>query len=389
MMNAQELMETLKQGVNTQFQLSHCIVNGEILKLEDVESAGYSRFLNYAIAKLPIKLYKYFPNFVDAKTGKNYSLEALKDNMVYMQSPQNFDDVYDSEISLDFYTFHKFRLFEYCKRCGLSIGEDQSIETLGNAFTKHIYDSYNEYHDLEHFFIKDSASELEKLSNQQFELKLKIEWSNEKGLTEAISYIINQEYKEYMDQLKTTFRVSCFTTSPYSQLMWSSYADCHRGFCVEYTFSKDPEFDDVEKNLFPVVYCMVRRDLTKYFAESKDKEVTIENLWELCLNGVLRKSIDWAYQNEWRLFVPRGYAVNDKLKFFPITKVFLGNRISAEKKREIMDICVEKNIPYVGVIRNPNLFQMQECAFDCRTCGSFQQRENSLRRKNAEFAKND
>lgn len=71
-------MEILKQSVNAQFQLSHCIVNGEILKLEDVESAGYSRFLNYAIAKLPIKLYKYFPNFVDAKTGKKLFLGSVK-----------------------------------------------------------------------------------------------------------------------------------------------------------------------------------------------------------------------------------------------------------------------------------------------------------------------
>ena len=70
----------------------------------------------------------------------------------------NFDDVYDSEISLD---FHKFRLLEYYGRCGLDIGEDRSTETIGNIFSKHIYDSYNEFGDLAHFFVKDKASELD------------------------------------------------------------------------------------------------------------------------------------------------------------------------------------------------------------------------------------
>ena len=361
MVDLQRLMEMLKQSVDIESQMSYCIVNGQIKKLKEVEALGYEKFLNYAITNLPIKLYKYFPNIENDETGENYSIQALKDNMVYMQSPQNFDDVYDSEISLDFQDFHKFRLLEYCGRCGLDISEDKSTETIGNIFSKHICDSYNKFGDLEHFFVKDKGTELEKLSNENFELKLKKKISTGKVLPESVSYIINQEYQESMVRLKTTFRVSCFTTSPYSQLMWSSYADCHRGFCVEYTISKEPEYEDVITNLFPVVYCISRPDLTKSFVRGKDKVLTRDDLWELCLNGVLRKSIDWAYQNEWRLFVPKRYALKDKLRFFPITKVFLGNRMPKEKREQIMDICLEQNIPYVGTVRNPRVFQMQEC----------------------------
>ena len=32
-----------------------------------------------------------------------------------------------------------------------------------------------------------------------------------------------------------------------------------------------------------------------------------------------------------------------------------------EKRKQIMDICLEQNITYVGTVRNPRVFQMQEC----------------------------
>ena len=98
----------------------------------------------------------------------------------------------------------------------------------------------------------------------------------------------------------------------------------------------------------------------------------MEMLWDIYSHGVLRKSIDWAFQNEWRLLLPMrskdiaGYYV----RFFPITKVYLGNRMSAAQRKEIIEICHEKNIPYVGVKKNPNVFEMQDCEMMCENCPS-------------------
>ena len=39
------------------------------------------------------------------------------------------------------------------------------------------------------------------------------------------------------------------------------------------------------------------------------------------------------------------------VKFYPISKVYLGNRMSAIRRREIIDFCHKKGIPYVGVKR--------------------------------------
>lgn len=76
-----------------------------------------------------------------------------------------------------------------------------------------------------------------------------------------ISLGINSSYC-IVKWLKTSFRISCFTTSPYSQLMWASYADNHRGFCVEYTvLPNDDLYKNIYYNLLPVIYCKSRPNI--------------------------------------------------------------------------------------------------------------------------------
>ena len=55
-------------------------------------------------------------------------------------------------------------------------------------------------------------------------------------------------------------------------------------------------------------------------------------------------------------------------KFFPITKVYLGNRMPADKRKEIITICKRKGIPYIGVTRSLELYEMQECKDLCENC---------------------
>ena len=41
---------------------------------------------------------------------------------------------------------------------------------------------------------------------------------------------------------------------------------------------------------------------------------------------------------------------NCNVEFFPITRVYLGNRMQSEKRKEIIDFCNDNSIPYIGVI---------------------------------------
>ena len=63
---------------------------------------------------------------------------------------------------------------------------------------------------------------------------------------------------------------------------------------------------------------------------------------------------------------------NYNVAFFPITKVFLGNRMNPENRKSIIEICHSRNIPYVGVTRNPDFFEMQDCNVLCENCPQYQ-----------------
>ncbi len=350
-----------------------CVVNKKIISLQEIEKMGYNKFSCISKINMPPKLYKYFPNREEQKDGStvNYSLEALKNNTVFMQSPNNFDDVYDSGVNLDWYEFHKQRLIEYCKRSGMQVNENETTEKIGNDFIKNLKQSFETYNNFENIFIQKPDSQIEELTNTLFKNNLIIGLNQNNDLSQVVFEIICKEYEKYINDLKNTFKVSCFTTDPFSQLMWSGYADYHRGFCVEYTVL--PTHDDYKNifyNLLPVIYCKVRPNITERFVRAKDN-LTKEALSDIYFHGVLRKSIDWVYQDEWRLVLPFNERENPNVKFFPITKVYLGNRMPANRRKEIIDFCNSKNIQYGGIKSNPNIFKMEECSIKCEDCPNY------------------
>lgn len=391
-MDINTLIQTLQSAV-PQIAESCCIVNGALMNLNEVQNMGYDEFSMRAKINMPLKLYKYFPNrptelideksgepIVDENTGKaktvNYNIQSLRDNTVFMQSPSLFDDVYDSDISLNYDEYEKIHLLEYCNRCELNVCESMSTQELGDALLRAIGESFNAQGNFDSIFKRKPASKIEELSNQYFTLKLENELLKDGNWNTVIARVIISEFNEYSQHLQNTFRATCFTTTPYSQLMWGgSYSDCHRGFCAEYTvLPNDPQYQNLFLNLFPMIYCKVRPNMTERLAEFENKALTREILWDIYFHGALRKSIDWAFQNEWRLLLPmkRNLAAKDYcVPFFPITKVFLGNRMPQDVRKEIIEICHEKNIPYVGVTRNPNVFEMQDCSIKCEDCPKY------------------
>ena len=349
------------------------MINGSILKLSEVEAMGFQEFSFRAKLNIPLKLYHYYPNTIKTISGEefNYSQIALKNNTVYMQSPIEFDDVYDSEISIDFSEYERYRLLEYCRRCNVEIKEDEKTQEIGDAIVKALWNYYLKNGSLDGVFVEPPTSMIQELANNEFCLQVLVEYNNTHDFGAAVTKTIQKEYNEYSKRLKNTFRAFCFATSPYSQLMWGGvYADNHRGFCVEYTvLPNDNKYKDIFYNLFPVIYCRSRPNITGRISASRDQMYDEEKLWDLFFHGALRKSIDWAFQNEWRLLLPFGIKDTDfNVKFFPITKVYLGNRMPKEKRKEIIAICKERGIPYIGVKRNPGRFEMQDCEILCEDC---------------------
>jgi len=88
------------------------------------------------------------------------------------------------------------------------------------------------------------------------------------------------------------FRICCFSSVPDDLLMWGHYADCHRGFCLEFTPANDDQF---RNRCFPVEYQEHYPDLLTSYSEFQcQNEHPFTKLFTT-------KSKHWEYEHEWRM----------------------------------------------------------------------------------------
>ncbi len=373
--NVWDTMIQLKPLIE-EFLESVCIINEDVYPLDTIEQMGYDKFSLCAKKYMPLRLYKYFSNITikdeTNKEGINYSQQALLSNEVYLNAPNQFDDVYDSEISIPWDEYYLQRIKVYAEWCGISVNNDATAEQLSFTLAQKMYDAFLSGQDVLDIFRPDALRQGQARSIEEFiRTTQTIALKEQTDLHTALFKALHDEYTTLVHDIQNSLRISCFATTPFSQLMWGgSSADNHRGFCLEYTiFPNDPQYGDVYNNLFPVVYSKTRTEPKEQMMSFMDADLTKETLWNLYFHGTLRKSIDWAYQNEWRLLLPskknqKGFTV----PFVPITKVFLGNRMVHSERSAIIDVCHQKNIPYTGVTRAIDRFEMQECTMLCEKC---------------------
>lgn len=150
---------------------------------------------------------------------------------------------------------------------------------------------------------------------------------NKKGQEFVAPFV--DAYKGFIDY----HGICCFTKGKDNMLLWSHYADSHKGVCLGFDYDlmikKFPQYDEVEYS-----------DVPFYF--------DIKNVDESIAKTILRKSTDWKYEEEIRFIMERSKTVG----FFQeaLTEVNFGARCS---KRDMM------NIQYlVSKLNYPN------CAFN-------------------------
>jgi hypothetical protein len=100
------------------------------------------------------------------------------------------------------------------------------------------------------------------------------------------------------------WRIYCLTPHPDSTLMWSHYADKHKGICLEFDAGENAigsAFQVVYKDSLPV--------LGAYSLSDSDAVAQI----------LLNKSSDWAYEHEYRVLARDSQADSVPPKFLAIT----------------------------------------------------------------------
>ena len=357
-----------------------CVVCGMGFTMEQLDNTSEEEFAVFRMNHMPKKLYKYFPDSSTIQDDKkiNYSREALVNNTVFLQTPERFDDPYDSSIVVDETEFHRHRLLHYLAICKIEHDAHADNNTLMYQLAQGIYArSVNGTSFEELYAITPNLEEIDSLRRTNFALslaeKLQKYQTDVDAWQHAIYDALHNEFITMQNSLVKHFRVSCFATSPYSMLMWSHYANSHKGFCVEYEIPEYGTDDDLLLHrLYPVIYSSRRTSvLDACLQEMDSNKNAVDTLWKIHKYGLLSKDIIWQYQNEWRLVgYDKAMEVDGSYnyKFFKISKVYLGNKMDAATRKEIISICKKKGIPYVGVQTVNDRYAMQDCPYLCENC---------------------
>ncbi len=174
-----------------------------------------------------------------------------------------------------------------------------------------------------------------------------MEW-DEEGVGSLVRSAIPL-YEEDLIYLRHLFKISCFSESPCSNLMWGHYGGRHRGFCLEY---------DVEKlvSKFKVVLPVIYTEKPFQAWRLIDKRGISDPFSEII--PCLYKSSDWSYEQEWRTFIPsEGDGATIASAQSCISGIFFGLKSYFNERKEI-EAWARKN--------NVTIYQMERtyCSYD-------------------------
>ncbi|MCL1665117.1 DUF2971 domain-containing protein [Elizabethkingia ursingii] len=327
----------------TKDDLINFLLETEIPDNLENESAIVSEIFKYCWDLTPENLYRY-------RFCNTYSFEALEEDKFLLTKPTLFNDPYDSLLYID------------RERILSKINGDLDFDVV-----KKLKKDKNYREEQEKILGKDFVDKFANLEP----FGTKEEFDKHKKLSEIIhSKIIDSIINESLLSLKQSSLVACLSENFESILMWSHYADNHRGFVLNYDFKarysietnipgvKATEFAD--KKLFPVSYDDNRFDATYYvefhFIENIFKNLGLEfnrpffdKLFYYKI--LLFKSQEWSYEREWRIIKQTNINSQDnKPNIDFITnirpkEIILGAHIQDQNKQKLIEIANEKNIP--------------------------------------------
>ena len=218
----------------------------------------------------------------------------MSDNIIYFPSPSKFNDPFD---------------------CSISFRPDLATK---DQVVQYRYQRYKEEQPLQ----KDSI--LRKLAKDDYKQK-----------RHKNPVLIKQFNEQVIDVQRYKHGIFSLTPSYYSLLMWSHYANSHKGFCIGFNvyrlLSFTSEYLYKKKGLsialFKVTYPSEYPIINSFALEQTDK-----------LPSITTKSDVWSYEHEYRLILLNKANHKEELPKDIIRRVILGCKISSEDKKDIINI---------------------------------------------------
>lgn len=136
---------------------------------------------------------------------------------------------------------------------------------------------------------------------------------------------MEQMQQENIQKIDAKFRILSLTPKPLNYLMWSHYANCHRGFCIG--FDSNDLFDTIGGSLGPVNY-------QKYIPKMN----LFGNALEFHIKQLSTKSDVWDYEEEFRIVKAGGSKETIIYHKNIIRNIVLGCRMLQEKKMKLLTL---------------------------------------------------
>lgn len=172
-----------------------------------------------------------------------------------------------------------------------------------------------------------------------FEIAKKFRRENKKYPEQVIRRLAN-----YVDNTLGIFSLS---EKKDNILLWSHYADCHKGFCVEFDFF-------MLKNLFDIEYINLHKlCLLENIVYKTELPIIhpVKNTEEERLRmAFLTKAKDWEYEAEWRIIYEKGSRKKEVISPNIIKNIYFGILSSEENIKESVEILKISN-PSMGIYK--------------------------------------
>lgn len=278
---------------------------------------------------LPDVLYKY--RAVDKR-----SLQNLEEGTVWLADPESFNDPYDCATFTDFNELSRATV----RTIHPQLFEKVPADKLTIEFKERIIASDNPWRE-----VMSSLLEV----NPQKEMVIE-------AIEGAMNHLNEGMARANLGKAKDSFKLCSFSENVNSMLMWSHYANYHKGFCIEYPIKELSFGDYVSRFMYPVIYSDKIFDNTDQVILGPGHEKF--NVLRMNLAG-LTKSDVWSYEKEWRLLFSSGILKEPQTWKMPKPrKVYLGANISAGDQDSVINICQKIGVPVLKMVTKASGFTL-------------------------------
>ncbi|RJT24036.1 DUF2971 domain-containing protein [Buttiauxella izardii] len=210
---------------------------------------------------------------VEERLKNDYSVQNLLDNKATFSSRLNFNDLFDSKIELVEPT-------------------PQEFESLIPLLLKSVKDETYLRKDVQ--YIAETPEKLEELKKSMLGSRVHDITSsvdNGKFTNSGIKYL--HRFRQTFNDLIDSYAFISLSSNKNSNLMWSHYADSHKGFCIEFKGEYIAATEVTYEKEIPKLNLI---DLCKMYLNLESNEHMGVLIWQ----ALRTKLVEWEYESEYR-----------------------------------------------------------------------------------------